>query len=207
MFGHHNIKALLFDLGGVVIGIDWEHVFESWAKHSPLSPDEMCRRFKMDNAYEQHERGELSEAGYFAHLRPLLEFEGNDEAFRNGWNAVFVGEIEETVEVLRRLRSRIPLYLLSNSNPTHEAFWKGAHSDTIALFSKVFVSSTLGHRKPERAAFDMVARETGIELKSMLFFDDTLENVEGARAAGLEAVLVTGPTDVTQALSRYLQLP
>jgi glucose-1-phosphatase len=206
MFDHHEAQALLFDLGGVVIAIDWERVFERWAQHSPLSPDEIYGRFRMDKAYEQHERGELSESEYFAHLRPLLEFEGDDEALRSGWNAVFAGEIKETVQVLQRLRPKIPLYLFSNSNPTHEAFWKRAYSDTVGLFTQVFVSSTLGHRKPEQAAFEAVASATGIELKSMLFFDDTRENIEGARAAGLQAVLVTGPDDISHALSRYTGL-
>jgi FMN phosphatase YigB (HAD superfamily) len=202
MVTHSNIEALLFDLGGVVIGIDWERVFQRWAEHSPLSPYEIRERFKMDTAYEQHERGELSEAAYFTHLRTLLEFEGDNEQLRHGWNALFIGEIEETVTLIRSLKSKIPIYLLSNSNPTHEAFWRRSYPEAIELFTDIFVSSTLGCRKPERAVFEAIARETGVELASILFFDDTVENIEGARAAGLKAVQVNEPSDVSRVLAR-----
>jgi putative hydrolase of the HAD superfamily len=173
-----------------------------WATHSPLSRLEIGKRFSMDAAYEQHERGELTEAEYFAHLRAVLEFRGDDEELRHGWNAVFTEEIEPTVRLLPSLKSRMPIYLFSNSNPTHEAFWRTTYSETIGLFTDVFVSSTLRHRKPERAAFAAITRDTDIALSSILFFDDTLENVEGARAAGLQAVQVTRPSDVSAALSR-----
>ena len=62
------------------------------------------------------------------------------------------------------------------------------------------MSSELGLRKPDCAAFEGVANAMGIALSAILFFDDTLENVEGARAAGLQAVHVTMPSDVKCAL-------
>ena len=68
--------------------------------------------------------------------------------------------------------------------------------------SHVFVSSEIGHRKPERSAFEFVARSVGVPIESILFFDDTLENVEGALAAGFQAVHVRGPADVKTALVR-----
>jgi FMN phosphatase YigB (HAD superfamily) len=196
-----DIHALLFDLGGVIIEIDWNRVFQRWAKFSSLSVQKISHRFQMDTAYEQHERGEMSAAQYFAYLRNVVEFKGDEESFTQGWNAVFVREVKDVVNLFPYLRSKVPIYLLTNSNPTHEAFWRTAYSDTINMFTDIFVSSTLGHRKPERAAFDAVAAKTGVALTSMLFFDDTTENVQGARAAGLRAVHVTGPSDVVRALT------
>lgn len=196
-----DIHALLFDLGGVIIQIDWNRVFQQWARCSPLSAREMCNRFQMDTAYEQHERGQLSASQYFSYLRNVVEFKGSDESFLKGWNAVFVREVKDVVDLLPRLKSKVPIYLLTNSNPTHEVFWRDAYFNTIKLFTDTFVSSTLGHRKPDKAAFDAVARKTGVALRSILFFDDTIENVEGAQAAGLRAVHVTDPSDVRRALT------
>lgn len=196
-----GIEALLFDLGGVIIELDWNRVFQLWAKHSPLSAEEIGNRFQMDAAYGQHERGQLSAAQYFTYLRSIVEFKGDDEVFVQGWNAVFVEEIKDLVNIIPRLKSKVPVYVLTNSNPTHEVFWRTTYSETINLFTDVFVSSTLGQRKPERSAFDAVAAKTGVALKSMLFFDDTMENVEGARAAGLNAVHVTEPSSVGRALA------
>jgi putative hydrolase of the HAD superfamily len=59
----------------------------------------------------------------------------------------------------------------------------------------------MGLRKPERAAFEAISEAIGTPLSSVLFFDDTLKNVEAARAAGLPAVHVRSPVDVRQALA------
>jgi putative hydrolase of the HAD superfamily len=60
----------------------------------------------------------------------------------------------------------------------------------------VFSSHEIGRRKPERAAFEHIARVLDVPLGSILFVDDLPENVEGAQAAGLQAVLVRSPGDV-----------
>ena len=70
----------------------------------------------------------------------------------------------------------------------------------VRAFERVFVSSEIGYRKPDRSAFEFVAQTIGVPIGSILFFDDTLENVNGALAAGLEAVQVRGPADVKTAL-------
>jgi HAD superfamily hydrolase (TIGR01509 family) len=74
----------------------------------------------------------------------------------------------------------------------------------LANFRRVFVSSEMGLRKPELASFDFIAREIGVAPGRILFFDDTLANVEGARRAGLQAVRVSGPDDVRNAVRPWL---
>jgi putative hydrolase of the HAD superfamily len=62
----------------------------------------------------------------------------------------------------------------------------------------------MGLRKPERASFDHIVRETGVPHARILFFDDTPANVQGARDAGLQALLVRGPDDVESAVRPWL---
>jgi glucose-1-phosphatase len=64
--------ALLFDLGGVVFGIDFERTFAVWAERAGVEVATVRDRFKMDRAYERHERGEIDEKEYFAALRSSL---------------------------------------------------------------------------------------------------------------------------------------
>jgi len=131
-----DVHALLFDLGGVILQINWNRVFQQWAKSSPLSAREMGNRFQMDTTYEQHERGQLSSSQYFSYLRNVVEYKGSDESFLKGWNTVFVREVNDVVDLLPCLKSKGPIYLLTNSNPTHEAFWRAAYSQTINLFTE-----------------------------------------------------------------------
>jgi FMN phosphatase YigB (HAD superfamily) len=195
-----NIEGLLFDLGGVVINIDFDQALQTWARYSRLPVEVLRSRFSMDSEYKRHERGEINEAEYFKHLRDLLQLEANNSEIATGWNAIFAGEISETVDNIQSVSSRLPCFAFTNSNPTHQVAWTSAYPRVVSSFHQVYVSSELGLRKPEHAAFDAIAEATGISLTAMLFFDDTLENVQGARAAGLEAVHVKAPSDVKHAL-------
>jgi putative hydrolase of the HAD superfamily len=192
--------ALLFDLGGVVMSLDWDRAFERWARDSGESAASLRGRFRFDLPYQRHERGETGEREYYAALRKALEIDLTDEEWDAGWGAIFVGEIAPTVDAIARVKDRVPVYAFSNSNAAHQRVWSRRFASTLAHFRKVFVSSELGKRKPERAAFEAVAREIGVPVERILFFDDTLENVEGARAAGLQAVQVRTPQDVEDAL-------
>lgn len=197
-----NIEGLLFDLGGVVIEIDFERALQVWQQWSLLSVEEMRHRFKMDEAYEQHERGEIAASDYFAHLRNLLALDASDPEIVSGWNAIFLNEIVETVDYIRAVQNELPCFAFTNSNPTHQISWMSAFPRVVESFDQIFVSSELGLRKPEPDAFNAIADATGIHLDAMLFFDDTVENVMGARTLGMPAVHVKGHLDVKQALSK-----
>jgi len=62
------------------------------------------------------------------------------------------------------------------------------------------VSSDLGFRKPEAPAFAAISKAIGAPLERILFFDDTLVNVEGAQATGMQAVHVKSVQDVANAV-------
>jgi putative hydrolase of the HAD superfamily len=57
--------ALLFDLGRVVIDIDFDRTVARWAAHAGCDPADLAARFSRDDAYQRHERGELDDACIF----------------------------------------------------------------------------------------------------------------------------------------------
>jgi len=188
-------------MGGVVLEIDFERALQTWSDWTSLPIEEIQHRFKMDEAYEQHERGEIGASEYFAHLRNVLEIEANDSEIALGWNAIFLEEIAETVNYILAVKEKLPCFAFTNSNPTHQVFWMAAYPRVVESFHQIFVSSELGLRKPDREAFEAISDVTGISLDKMLFFDDTEENVNGARAAGMQAVHVKAHSDVKKALA------
>lgn len=195
-----KVHALLFDLGGVLINIDFNRAFEHWQTFSSLPLKEIRDRFSFDAAYEQHERGEITAAGYFAHLAHQLELRDDHQAIAQGWNAIFTGEISEILALVRVARAHLPCYAFSNSNAVHRAAWSRLYPSVVQAFDRIFVSSDMGCRKPERQAFEHIARDIGVSPPAILFFDDLAENIAGAQAAGLQAVQVRGPADVRAAL-------
>ena len=195
-----EVKALLFDLGGVVIEIDFDRVLKRWEPISKLSFTELKATFHFDTAYERHERGEIEAAEYFAHLRDFLQLDASDDEIAAGWNAVFVADLPEVLAAIAQARVELPCYAFTNTNPTHLATWKAGFPAAFNGFDKIFVSSDLGVRKPERRAFDAITADIGVAHEQILFFDDTFENITGAREAGLQAVYVQSPEDVCNVL-------
>ena len=192
--------ALLFDLGRVVIDIDFVQVASRWATHAGCAPDDIAARFLRDEIYHQHERGAVSDAAFFAHLRQQLRIDITDAQFLDGWNAIFVGEMPGIAPLLARAAARLPLYAFSNTNPAHIAHFSPVYAELLGHFRDIFLSSAIGLRKPDAEAYDHVVGAIGVPAERIVFFDDLTENVEGARACGLKAVLVRSTDDVAAAL-------
>ena len=194
------VKALLFDLGGVLIDINFTRALHVWAAFSSFSFEELQEVFQHDIAYQRHETGEMDAKDYFNSLRASLKLDASDQQIEVGWNAIFVSEISQTVQAVRKVRAKYPCYVFTNSNPTHQRVCRSRFPDVFTAFEYVFVSSDIGLRKPHRAAFEYLTRVLGVAAGSILFFDDMLENVTGALDAGLLAVHVRSPADVQDAL-------
>ena len=195
-----RIHALLFDLGGVILEIDFNRVFEIWSAHSGVPAPVITSRFRFDAFYESHERGQITANAYFESLHASLGIRLSDEQFTEGWNAIFRGEVPGVADLLRRSKELLPLYVFSNSNPTHHAYWASEFADTLGNFKAVFVSCDLGRRKPEPEAFAAVASAIGVPFENILFLDDTDENVTTARRLGMQAVHVKSIADIQNAL-------
>ena len=197
-------RALLFDLGGVIMGLDWDRCFEHWAAASGARAEALRSRYSFDAAYRRHEVGEIGELDYYRSLRESLGIELTDAQWAEGWAAVFTDEIEPVTRLVAQVKDRVPVYAFSNTNHAHRRAWAGRFAAAVALFREVFTSCEMGLRKPERESFHRVAERIGLPPGEILFFDDTPENVEGARRAGLQAVLVRSPEDVAKALAPWL---
>jgi putative hydrolase of the HAD superfamily len=195
-------RAVLFDLGGVLLDIDFDRAVQAWTPHSRLPPQQVRESFRFDDAFHRHETGHLDDEGFFAHLRQALALECELPVVQEGFNRILIGEIDETVRMLEALRERVPCYAISNTNPAHVAHIEQAFPRFLGRFTRVFTSHEIGHRKPQPAAFEHVLREIAVPPPQVLLFDDLAANVDAARALGLQAVLVTGPADVRAALAQ-----
>ncbi len=196
-----SADALLFDLGRVVLDIDFSKAIATWAAHAGCAPTDVLSRFARDEAYRRHETGQISDADYFAALRQSLGITISDDQFLHGWNAIFAGEMPGIAELLARAASRLPLYAFSNTNRPHVEHFSRIYAGLLGHFRELYLSSTIGLRKPDKAAYDHVVRAIGVPASRILFFDDLAENVEGARACGLKAVHVRSSDDVADALA------
>ena len=193
--------ALLFDLGRVVIDIDFARAFACWAGHARCDPRVFAEQFRRDVSHRRHEVGEIDTREYFAGLKAAFGVDISYDQFIEGWNAIFIGEMPGMAELLKRAARQLPLYAFTNTNPDHEAVWSTRYADILANFKEIFVSSTIRLRKPDAPAYDHVVKAIGVPAERIVFFDDVIENVEGARTRGLQAVHVRSSADVAHALN------
>ena len=193
--------ALLFDLGRVVLDVDFNKTLSCWASHAGCDPAQFAGRFTRDDIYQRHETGDISDAEFFAALRASLGIGISDAQFLEGWNAIFAGEMPGIAPLLERAAQRLPLYAFSNTNGPHVEYFSAAYAGVLSHFRELFLSSSIGLRKPDAAAYDHVVKAIGVPAERIVFFDDLAENIEGARARGLTAVHVTSPDDVAEALA------
>ena len=165
--------------------------------HSGVAVETIRSGFSHDQVYEQHERGEIGSIEFYHYVSEHIKMELSFEQFKEGWNEILVAPFPQTVGLLHKLARRIPLYMLSNSNPMHKDHWEKIYADELKPFNHIFVSSDLGHRKPEPEAYLHVAEALNIKLEKIVFFDDLADNVEAARILGMQAIQVRSPADIS----------
>lgn len=197
-----QVDALVFDLGGVLIDVSFERAIESWAVLAGVPAAEITPRFRTGEVFHAHERGEISDAQYFAALRSMLRIPLDDAAFLSGWNAVIGEAIPGMDELLRSLSRIVPLYVFSNTNAAHIAHWKPLHRGLLAPVREVICSCEIGCRKPDAEAFAKMVGRVGAAPRRIGFFDDNPDNVAGARRAGMHAFHVASIQDVHAGLAK-----
>ena len=200
-----DVRALVFDLGNVLVEIDFSRVLSVWAGYAELEIEELSPRFSLQNKYhERFERGEISSLAFFKGMRESLRIDITDEQFLEGWNSVFVGEVEGIYDVVTLASIKYPMYVFSNTNAPHQIIWRGLCPKLLSKFQKIFVSCELGWRKPEKEAFYTVAKAIGKPIHQILFFDDSPENVAIASQWGMQIVEVKSVQDVKERLELLL---
>jgi len=194
------VKALLFDLGGVLIDVDFPGAFAHWARCAGASAEALRQRFAFDETLARYECGQIEAREYFAALRGALGIDISDADFESGWGAMFPGEIEGIRELLASVRGRAPMYIFSNTNFEHQRVWSARFAELLEPFDHVFTSNEIGKRKPTPEAFHAVAQAIDVPPENILFFDDLAANVEGARAIGMHAIQVRDIDDIRRGL-------
>jgi putative hydrolase of the HAD superfamily len=112
---------------------------------------------------------------------------------------------ESVVELVEQARTQVPVVLLSNASSRLSADLR--LSGLLERFDAVVGSADLGFCKPDAEAFAAAVERSGVPAARCLMIDDVPENVEGARAAGLQAVRFEGVDELTRELEDAGVLP
>jgi putative hydrolase of the HAD superfamily len=192
-----KIENIIFDLGGVLLDIDYNLTREAFEKLGVVDFDEMYSQVAADKLFQNLETGKISEPEFYKELNQATGLHLSELEIRNAWNAMLLSFREKSLEFLDRLKDCYPIYLLSNTNQIHlNSFYEIYHqkerkSSFEQIFTNAFYSFEIGLRKPDLDCFEWVLNDLQIDPENSLFIDDSINNIHGAKKAGLQTLLLT----------------
>lgn len=195
----------IFDLGNVIVDIDFNRVLGTWSDFSRVPLATLKQSFTMGDAFHQHERGEISDEQFAEKLCHEMELPLSYEQFSHGWQAIFVGIRPEVIAIMHKLREQgHRVVVLSNTNRLHMTFWPEEYPDVKAAADKIYLSQEMGMRKPEARIYQAVLQAEGFSAADAIFFDDNVDNIEGANQLGITSILVTGKQTIPDYFAKQL---
>jgi putative hydrolase of the HAD superfamily len=207
-----TIKALIFDMGGVLVDLDVEdckNAFKSLLGYDKI--DELIDPCHQKGIYGDLEEGTLSAEDFrkivLADSIPGSAPQLVDQAMYH----ILVGIAPYKAEMLKKLSESYDLYMLSNNNPIclprSRKLFEEAGAPLDEIFRKAFFSFEMKALKPSEAFYKAVVEEIGLPAEQMLFIDDSQKNVDGSIAAGLPAVYYEPGTDLSALIADVLGDP
>jgi FMN phosphatase YigB (HAD superfamily) len=184
-------QAIVFDLGGVLFHINYQKTIDAFKALGYKDFETAYSQAKQDGLFNEFEKGNISPPEFRMGIRKGLPPTVADTEVDAAWNAMLIGIPHEKILLLKRLKERYPLFLLSNTNEIHlqevvkmnELFL--GFPDLSAFMKKQYYSCRMGMRKPDKEIFLQVMQEQQLEAGQVLFVDDSIQHIEGAKTAGM----------------------
>ena len=197
-----GVKNIIFDLGGVILNVDYNLTATAFKEIGVTNFDEIYSQAKQNQVFNSLETGDLSPEEFRDYIKDILP--GLiDRDIDNAWNAMLLDLPKKRITTLKNLKQRYRLFLLSNTNTIHiTAFRKiisASFDENIfdAIFEKQYYSSEIGLRKPNFDCFQFVLEENKLLASETLFIDDSVQHVEGASKLGIKTHHIIPEEDIT----------
>jgi len=194
-----DVDFVIFDLGNVLIDIDYSHAMDLMKSALPITLHDRVDHCYTANFHKAYEKGQISSAEFRQEFRNYFQTNWSDAEVDYLWNSL-LGELPAyRLDLVRRLKSKYQVGILSNTNEIHvdavHALLQAEHGmdNFDPLFDWVFYSHEMGLAKPNQDIYQQLLLELGTTANRVLFFDDLKANVDGAASLGIQAIQVVGP--------------
>jgi glucose-1-phosphatase len=196
-----GIKNLIFDLGGIIINIDFQLTFEAFAKASGKDVLSTIKKFEEEKIFARFEKGDYSERELRFLINKELNTSLSDDVIDRAWNALLMDIPMPRIEMLKELAEDHRLYLLSNTNSIHISVINKILHQTCGiekldlLFDRVYYSYEIKMAKPDVQIYEFVLRDNDLKAGETLFIDDNADNIRGAAKAGIKTLHIKYPEE------------
>ena len=188
----NGINNVIFDLGGVLLDIDYQRSIDAFKKMGIVNFEDMFSQFKADELFEKLETGSITETDFHSAIKNRTTAIVSDNEIDAAWNALILQFRTESLAYLESLSAYYKLYLLSNTNIIHLQYFKQLFTEQTgkpmldAYFTKAWYSNEIGLRKPGAEIFEFVLQDENLKTEETLFIDDTWINIETAQKMGFK---------------------
>lgn len=188
-------KAIIFDLGNVLLPINLTLTYDALASYSSLSSTKIANEINEKQLWVPYEAGQQTVIEFRNFLRSHLDLTISDVDFDNAFSALLLDFHQGVYDWIASLKSKFYLVLLSNTSSIHaERFTNVAlgpeGQNLFSLFHQVYYSFEMGLVKPDPAIYLRVLNEQGFQPEEVLFFDDNVANINSAKNLGIQSYLI-----------------
>jgi len=189
-----HIKNVIFDLGGVIMDLDFSQTFNAFQALSGQDFREVFNKAKQYEFVSAYETGKISSHDFRNNVREALNIDVTDQEIDTAWNAMLIGFPIEHINFVKEVKKYKRTFILSNTNEIHKRAAEQILGNTEsglnwnALAEKAYFSHIMGDRKPNTSIFRTVLSENNLQANETLFIDDSPQHVEEAKNTGIHAI-------------------
>jgi HAD superfamily hydrolase (TIGR01509 family) len=194
-------KAVVFDLGKVLLGFDYRLATDKLAGHGKALVKDLSLFTATSSLLVRYETGLLTRQQFYDEVCAATGFGGNLEEFGTCFADIF-WEIEPMVRLQATLRKQgVPTFIFSNTNELAVAHIR-KNFPFFAHFDGYILSYEHGSMKPEARLYEVVEEQCGRRGSELLYLDDRPENIAAGQARGWQVILHEDPVATRAAVER-----
>ena len=193
------IRGIIFDFGNVICSFDVEKFLSKLHEGSGLDVETLRARIYGSRLHSRYERGDISSKEFHREVIRCIGVDIPVEELADWFSDIFT-PLESTQRLIRMLKGKYRLGLLSNTNEWH--FLRHIRKVPVfPLFDAVTLSFEVGALKPEPEIYLDALRKLSLPPEECVFIDDIGKYAEGAAALGIRGIRYTDHADLLRALS------
>jgi glucose-1-phosphatase len=202
------IKNIIFDLGGVLLDIDYHRPVREFAALGLSGFEAMYSQAAANPLFEQLETGKITNTNFLNTIAALAPQPLTHQQVTEAWNSIILHFRQQSMIFLKELQGKYNIYLLSNTNNIHlEQIEKTLQQDIgkqnlDEYFTKAWYSSKIGLRKPEKDIYEFVLNDGNLNAAETIFIDDSAQNTAAAELVGIKTHLLL-PSETIETLGIY----
>jgi HAD superfamily hydrolase (TIGR01509 family) len=194
-----RLRAIIFDIGRVLIRVDVARAMQGLASGSALSPTELWTAIEKDPLWPDWQEGRIAPRDWYLHLAKRLGGGLTFEQFTEVWNRALDPTPIHEDAFLESLSKRYRLGLLSNTDPIHVCHMEATYS-FFAFFPTRIYSCSVGASKPNPLIYREALRALKVQAQEALYIDDIAAYVEAAQRLGMAGIQFQSPVQLTSDL-------